>query len=135
MAVWHAGRISGRDGHLKQQRGDRRWCDVLRVHSWQPSLTHVCHCDRANGEGGALVSSDSADASDSAGGAMDEDDLFAGAMDIDEGGARAQQQPPRRARVDEDMSEVAEIMLNLKVCAGGAPFPVDFLRDCQSSSS
>ena len=60
-----------------------------------------------------LASSDSADASDSAGGAMDEDDLFVGVMDIDEG-MRAQ--PPRRARVDEDMSEVAEIMLNLKVC-------------------
>ena len=71
---------------------------------------------RANGEGGnggAFASSDSADASDSAGGAMDEDDLFVGVMDIDEG-MRAQ--PPRRARVDEDMSEVAEIMLNLKVC-------------------
>jgi len=69
-----------------------------------------------------FASSDSADASDSAGGAMDEDDLFVGGMDIDEGaaggGGSAAVAPGACGRslgVDEDMSEVAEIMLNLKV--------------------
>ena len=58
---------------------------------------------------------------------MDEDDLFAGSMEIDDPGANAGNAPPpapagtghfgaSRPGVDEDMSEVAEIMLNLKVC-------------------
>ncbi len=69
-----------------------------------------------------FASSESADASgDSAGGAMDEDDLFVGAMDIDDGGNVAGPNlavAGRQRRTigdDEDMSEVAEIMLNLKV--------------------
>ena len=73
-------------------------------------------------------SSDSADASDSQGGAMDEDDLFAGSMEIDDpagpskhahanGNANGGVRHFAPARVDEDMSEVAEIMLNLKVRA------------------
>ena len=56
---------------------------------------------------------------------MDEDDLFVGAMDIDDGSgaaaahAHAPVAAAARGRAvgdDEDMSEVAEIMLNLKVC-------------------
>ena len=58
---------------------------------------------------------------------MDEDDLFAGSMEIDDPAANAGTAlPPApvgnghfgagRPGVDEDMSEVAEIMLNLKVC-------------------
>ncbi|CAK0783898.1 hypothetical protein CVIRNUC_007098 [Coccomyxa viridis] len=81
------------------------------------------------GEQGAHNSSDSQDASDSQGGAMDEDDLFAGSMEIDDPGANAGNAPPpapagtghfgaSRPGVDEDMSEVAEIMLNLKVQEG-----------------
>lgn len=73
-------------------------------------------------------SSDSADASDSQGGVMDEDDLFAGSMEIDDpagppehahanGNAIGGVRHFAPARVDEDMSEVAEIMLKLKVRA------------------
>lgn len=54
---------------------------------------------------------------------MDEDDLFVGAMDIDDGSGAAATHAPAAAAArsravgdDEDMSEVAEIMLNLKVC-------------------
>ena len=47
---------------------------------------------------------------------MDEDDLFVGAMDIDDGAPNlAGGRGRRTAGDDEDMSEVAEIMLNLKV--------------------
>ncbi|CAL5225940.1 g8736 [Coccomyxa viridis] len=72
------------------------------------------------GEPGVHHSSDSPDASDSQDGAMDEDDLFAGSMEIDDPGIS----PASRAAVhvgaprpgvDEDMSEVAQIMLNLRV--------------------
>lgn len=85
-------------------------------------------------------SSDSAeaDASEGSGGdaAMDEEEFLVGGMDIDEGngngkapreqhllGLPALPERPRKAfqgkeavGIDEDMSEVAEIMLNLKVC-------------------
>lgn len=62
---------------------------------------------------------------------MDEDDLFVGGMDIDEGAAggggsaavAAGARGGRALGVDEDMSEVAEIMLNLKVCTAPV-FPV-----------
>ena len=51
---------------------------------------------------------------------MDEDDLFAGSMEIDDPAALpasrgAMHISAPRPGVDEDMSEVAEIMLNLKV--------------------
>jgi hypothetical protein len=59
---------------------------------------------------------------------MDEDDLFAGSMEIDDpaghfehvhtnGNVNGSVRQPAPARVDEDMSEVAEIMLKLKVRA------------------
>ena len=61
---------------------------------------------------------------------MDEDDLFAGSMEIDDPAATpasraAAHVSAPRPGVDEDMSEVAQIMLNLKVrgavpCHGGA---------------
>ncbi|BDA51339.1 probable ethylene-responsive transcription factor 9 at C-terminar half [Coccomyxa sp. Obi] len=94
------------------------------------ALASVPHTPTAaalkNGSGEAqapFASSESADASDSGGGgAMDEDDLFVGAMDIDDGAGAAVAHAPaaaaarsRAAGDDEDMSEVAEIMLNLKV--------------------
>ena len=56
---------------------------------------------------------------------MDEDDLFAGSMEIDDPAANAGNNLSPApvgtgyfgaSRPDEDMSEVAEIMLNLKVC-------------------
>ena len=92
---------------------------VVPCQSSECIFTHA----RRNGvaaEGQApFASSESADASDSAGGAMDEDDLFVGAMEIDDGGNAAPNVAGGRGRRsagdDEDMSEVAEIMLNLKV--------------------
>ena len=70
---------------------------------------------------------------------MDEDDLFAGSMEIDDPVANAGNAPPpapagtrhfgaSRPGVDEDMSEVAEIMLNLKVCR---PTPAQRILSCQ----
>lgn len=91
-----------------------------------PCQASKCKCTHARRNGVAadgqapFASSESADASDSAGGAMDEDDLFVGAMEIDDGGNGALNGAGGRGRRtagdDEDMSEVAEIMLNLKVC-------------------
>ena len=74
------------------------------------------------GEPGAHHSSDSPDASDSQDGAMDEDDLFAGSMEIDDPAASPASRAAAhvgapRPGVDEDMSEVAQIMLNLRVSA------------------
>lgn len=63
---------------------------------------------------------------------MDEDDLFAGSMEIDDPASGPGPVPGGpgssghfvavgRGGVDEDMSEVAEIMLNLKVGISSAP--------------
>ena len=57
---------------------------------------------------------------------MDEDDLFAGSMEIDDPAALPANTGAVHARtprpgVDEDMSEVAQIMLNLKVRTDVSP--------------
>ena len=98
-------------------------------------------CRSNAGEQGAHNSSDSQDqdASDSQGGAMDEDDLFAGSMEIDDLAAipantGAGQASAHGLNADEDMSEVAEIMLGLKVQTfylQSSLFLSNLARNCQ----
>ncbi len=87
----------------------------------------VCACwhanrAHANGDGAAAMAS-----SDSADSPAEEEDLLLGSMDIDEAGGAVPWGGQNRLRgarggpEDPDMSEVAEIMLNLRVLAlGGA---------------